>query len=242
MGTPENMHDERAEYAQHDHVRKQEQEVHRGCQPVLSSHRRRRKQCDDNQDAQHDGERIPCDAPRIPRFLSAERNTRRFTRSKCAETEDDGKVVNAGSDDDANANVGVTTNDRHERSRVIGDIGPDCAEQTQHADREAKHFAKRFKPARKPYSSHHHHQQRDEKEAKCNRKQGEGIEKRLASFPILTLVLSIGPINALSGNHQRNKTFTRFSHHVVLHAQAMGYVVYPYMALFGQEEEPDRTK
>ena len=126
-----------------------------------------------SQDAQRDGEREPGDAARILRFLGIERNAGGFTRGQRAETEDDGDVVDAGADDDADTNVCMAANDCNRGGRVVGDISPDGAEQAQYAYREAKHFAERFKPARKPGRRHHHDDERDKKEQKRDRKQGE---------------------------------------------------------------------
>src|SRR5258706_3921743 len=138
MRTSENMHDERAEYSQHDHVRKQQEKARRACLPGSHDYCCCQKQRNNYQDAQYDSERVPGDAARILRFLIIKRNTRGFMGGQRAEGEDDGDVVDAGADDDTYANTDMTSNDRVRRSRVIGNIGPDCTEQAQYSYREAK--------------------------------------------------------------------------------------------------------
>ena len=136
MRAPENVYDESAEYPQYDHTCTRQEEERRVRLSDLSDPRCYCKQRKNTQDAQHDGERIPGDAAHILRFLSIESNTCGFRGGQRADTEDDGNIVDVGADDDAEANGSVATGKRHQGCRIVGDIGPQRAEEAQQAGGE----------------------------------------------------------------------------------------------------------
>ena len=97
------MHHERAEERQDGQVRQQQEEVRRTGLPASSRRCGCREQCQDDQDAQHDGKRKPGDPARILRLLHIERNPGGFPGGQRAEAEDYGNVVDVGANNDADA-------------------------------------------------------------------------------------------------------------------------------------------